>query len=223
MSLKRIAFIVAGGMLAAAAAAPASAQFYLNPPKLPAGPVTGSEAGIVLPLPDATPEEQQAGLLWSMRSGLNVAALQCGFEPTLLTLGNYNAILNNHNAELKGAFDTLSKYFKRTNKTAKLGQSAFDTYGTKTYQNFTPVAAQRMFCQVADSVGRDALWAPKGGLAQVAVNRMREFRSSLVFTREPQTVNPWLSPGIATIPSLADRCWDGKGRWRDRCNPKSQG
>ncbi len=42
-----------------------------------------------------------------MRAALNVAALQCQFEPMLTTVSNYNATLKDHEAELKGAFDTL--------------------------------------------------------------------------------------------------------------------
>ena len=31
-------------------------------------------------------------MVWNLRAALNVAALQCQFGPTLLTLPNYNAI-----------------------------------------------------------------------------------------------------------------------------------
>jgi hypothetical protein len=204
-------------------AAPASAQFFLNPPKFASGPVSGSEPGIMLPLPGATPEEQRAALLWNLRSGLNVAALQCQFEPTLLTLTNYNAILGNHRTELAASFETLSKYFKRTAKTAKEGQTLLDQYGTRTYQGFSAVGAQRTFCQTAGDIGEDAIWAPRGALTNVAINRMRELRASLVYTREPIAYNPWLTPGQSRlgVPNLDDRCWDKKGAWRKRCDPKS--
>jgi hypothetical protein len=223
MSIRRNAFTLAFAASILAGAAPATAQFYLNPPKFPSGPVTGIEPGIMLPLPDATPEEQRAALLWNLRSGLNVAALNCQFEPTLLTLPNYNAILGNHRMELAASFETLNKYFKRTNKTVKQGQTALDQYGTRTYQSFTPVGAQRSFCQIAGDISEDAIWAPRGALTNVAINRIRELRSSLVYTREPLVYNPWLAPGRTAIPmpDLSDRCWDKKGAWRKRCDPKS--
>lgn len=220
MSIKRIAFTLAATAAGFTGAAPAAAQFFLNPPKFAAGPVSGAEPGMGLPLPGATPEEQRAGLVWNMRSGLNVAALQCQFEPTLLTLSNYNAILANHATELKGAFDTLTKYFKRNAKTVKEGQTALDQYGTKTYQAFSAVSAQRTFCQTAGDIGEDAIWASRGAFANVAINRMRELRGSLLYTREPQMANPWLRPGQAPMPNLNDRCWDKKGLWRKRCDPK---
>lgn len=221
MSIRRKAYFLAFAGAILAGAAPATAQFYLNPPEFPSGPVTGAEPGIMLPLPGATPEEQRAALLWNLRSGLNVAALNCQFAPTLLTLPNYNAILNNHRTELAASFETLSEYFKRTNKTAKAGQTQLDQYGTRTYQSFTPVGAQRTFCSVASDVAQDAIWAPRGALINVAINRMRELRGSLVYTREPIAYNPWLPPGQGRlpVPNLDDRCWDKKGHWRKRCNP----
>lgn len=206
--------------IAALAAAPASAQIFLNPPKFATGAVNGTEPGIMLPLPGATPAEQRAGLLWSMRSGLNVAALQCQFEPTLLTLDNYNSILTDHREELAGAFDTLSKYFKRVSKTPKEGQTALDVYGTRTYSSFSSVAAQRTFCLTASSVGNTALWTPRGQLASVAENRMRELRGSLTYTREPLIANPWVPWGQVVLPNLDDACWDKKGAWRKRCDRK---
>lgn len=222
MSIRRNALSMAVVAATLAWAGPATAQFYLNPPKFAAGPVTGAEPGIMLPLAGATPEEQRAALLWNLRSGLNVAALNCQFEPTLLTLPNYNAILNNHRAELAASFETLSKYFKRTNKTARAGQTQLDQYGTRTYQSFTPVGAQRTFCSVASDIAHDAIWAPRGALTNVAINRMRELRGSLIYTREPLVYNPWLAPGQTSlpVPNLDDRCWDKKGAWRKRCDPK---
>jgi hypothetical protein len=46
-------------------------------------------------MPGATPDEIRAHLLWNMRSGLNVAALQCQFSPPLMTVRNYNSLLGN--------------------------------------------------------------------------------------------------------------------------------
>ena len=92
------------------AAAPASAQFYLRSHDFTGAPVTGQESDIGIPLPGATEAERKAGLVWNMRAALNVAALQCQFEPTLLSVENYNAMLRDHEVELKNSFDTLAKY-----------------------------------------------------------------------------------------------------------------
>ena len=132
-----------------ALAQPAAAQFFLQSPDIHGGVVRGDEPGIGETMPGATDAEVRAELVWNMRSGLNVAALQCQFEPTLMSVQNYNTLLYNHRAELKAAFDTLTKYFTRTNKVAKAGQTALDRFGTRTYTGFTAVASQSGCSQTA--------------------------------------------------------------------------
>ena len=92
--------ILAGALIlsALACSTPASAQFYFKSKDVRGAPVKGDEPGIAQPLPGATDAEIRANLLWTMRSGLNVAALQCQFEPTLLTVSNYNYLLKDHAA-----------------------------------------------------------------------------------------------------------------------------
>src|SRR3546814_13498054 len=85
-----------------------------------------------------------------MRAGLNVAALQCQFEPTLLTLSNYNAMIAHHDDELANAFSTLTSYFKRVE--GKRGQNALDQYGTRIYLGYSTVSAQYNFCETAASI-----------------------------------------------------------------------
>ena len=111
--------------------------------------------------------------VWNLRSGLNVAALQCQFAPTLLTLNHYNHLLGHHEKELAQAFKTLTSYFTRTNKGAKAAQTALDRYGTRAYSGFStierdssasarpraPSAAKRIF-------------ADKGQLHTVAAARL---------------------------------------------------
>ncbi len=209
---------IAAPLLAAAAfaAAPASAQIFLNPPKFATGAVNGTEPGIMLPLPGATPAEQRAGLLWSMRSGLNVAALQCQFEPTLLTLGNYNHLIKTHESELKKSYDTLASYFLRTSKTKKEGQTALDQYGTRVYSGFSTVNAQYTFCETSGRIGHDAVFAPRGSFGTLAQERMRELRNSLVLAGE-QRFPGGIRPRDPKFPRLDDICWK-KGEWnRKKC------
>ena len=200
----------AGLIGAAVTATPASAQFYYKTTPFETGTIQGNEPGFGDQMPGATPAEYRAALLWNMRSALNVAALQCEFLPSLDTLENYNAMLYNHKAELKASFDTVAAYFKRTNKTPKAGQTAFDIFGTRTYSSYSTVGAQLSFCQVAADVGRDALFAPKGRLIDVAQHRMRELKSSLTMRRELQFYH-YLLPYIpADLPNLDPRCWNKK-------------
>ena len=177
--------------------------------------MTGAENDLGMTLPTATTAEQRAALVWNMRAALNVAALQCQFEPTLHTVTNYNALLTDHKGELKTAFDTISKYFVRVNKSAKAGQTALDQFSTRIYSNYATVAAQYGFCQTAASIGRDAIFAPRGGFVDLAVARTRELRNSLIPYGE-QGLPRYLGRDYATYPMLDDKCWNKKGEWQDR-------
>ncbi len=209
--------IMTAGMLAGAtmlAHAPASAQLFWKPADLSTPPITGAEPDVGVNMPGASASELQAGLVWQLRSALNVAALQCDFEPTLLTTGNYNAMLAQHRAELDGAFKTVADYFGRTQGKVA-GQKQFDQYGTKTYSGFSTVRAQLTFCQVAGSVGRDAIFAPRGSLHTVAARRMGELKKALQPAGEQYFTNP-LHGYVATLPPLGKACWK-KGVIQKRC------
>jgi hypothetical protein len=196
------------------AANPAAAQMFWNPPSFAGNPVKGDEPGIGLALPGATNAERSAHLLWNMRAGLNVAALQCQFSPMLMTVRSYNQILATHSRELTTAYSTLSGYFKRTQP--KTWQKAIDSYTTKTYNGFSTLRAQLSFCQVASSIGQEALTRPKGSLLLTAENRMREFRNSLIPVSDRLfTAMPWISP--QPLPPLADNCYDRRNRLKDSC------
>lgn len=191
----------------------ASAAFFWKAPDLKSERVTGAEPGILISaLPGATPAEYRAALIWNLRSGLNVAALQCQFEPILLTRNQYNAMLENHRDELAAAYQTLSNYFKRTDK--KTAQTKLDQYGTRTYSSFSTVLAQYTFCETASSIGRQAIFAPKGELYKVAEERMRELRKSLAVAGEQQ-FRFWVPPYTPMLPPFDDRCWK-KSEIRDR-------
>ena len=199
-------------IVACVAAAPLSAQFYFQPKDLAGKPVRGDEPGIIgQPLPGATPEELRAGLVWTMRAALNVAALQCQFEPTFNTVRNYNALLQDHREELSGAFATLDKYFIRTAGSKAAGQKALDQFGTRTYSSVTPVAAQFGFCQAANALGRDANFTPRGHFGEFAEERMQEVRNSLVPYGE-QRFSRYIPRNLAAAkPRLDAVCWNKKG------------
>lgn len=220
MLVPRIALFVAGaaGLFVSA---PASAQFFLQPANLAGAPVTGAEPGMVGPtLPGASADELRAALVWNLRAALNVAALQCQFEPTLLTLSNYNAMLKDHEVELRNSYDTLEKYFVRTAKNKKQGQTELDKFGTRVYSGFSTVSGQLSFCQTAASIGHDALFTPRGGLSDLAQARMRELRTSLAAWGEqfrPRGYIPAMS--TAWFPPFAnDKCWK-----KDRYNARKCG
>ena len=196
--------------LSAALCAPAGAYLFWSRPAIGGAPVTADDSSLTLKLPGASAAEQRANLVWSMRAGLNVAALQCQFSPELRTVANYNNMLRQHAAELQSTYATLSAYFRRTG--GKAWQTALDQYTTRTYNGFSTLQAQVIFCDTAASIGRETVERPRGQLGAVAVERMREFRNSLTPAADAAFVNSGTT--FAALPSQIDeaQCTDRKGR-----------
>lgn len=203
-------------VLALGLAAPASAYLFWTRPAWQGGTVNGDEPGITVALPGATPVEVHANLLWSLRAGLNVAALQCQFAPALRTVANYNELLHEHAGELQTAYATLGRYFKRTG--GKKWQTLLDQYTTRTYNGFATLHAQLGFCDTAASIGREAVATPRGKLLLTAERRMREFRSSLVPIGDAGLALYPADTPLAPMPDLPPVCYDKKGREK-RCKP----
>lgn len=208
------AVVLAGAAATALSGSPASAQLFWNPPSFAGAPVTGAEPGLGLAMPGATAKELSAHLLWNMRAGLNVAALQCQFAPALMSVRNYNHILATHAKEFNAAYTTVSGYFKRTQP--KRWQTALDSYTTKTYNGFSTLQAQLSFCQVASSIAAEALTRPKGQLIRTAEARMREFRNSLVPIKD-RLYRPLPLLISRPLPPLSDDCWNKKDRLKKAC------
>lgn len=198
------------------ASQPVGAQLFIVSPDFRGAPVEGSEPGLGLPLPGATPEEYRAHRLWTLRSGLNVAALQCQFSPSLRTVENYNDLLHHHSAELAEAYTRLNGYFSRLHG-VKEGQRLFDDYSTKTYNGFSTLYAQLGFCQTSASIGRDVIFAPKGGMGEVSRLRLRELRNSLVPAGERLFIPTVYQIRYDPLPPLDPACYDKKDRLRKIC------
>jgi hypothetical protein len=189
-------------------AAPAQAYLFWSRPALAGAPAAGGEAGVTLPMPGAQPKELEANLVWTLRAGLNVAALQCQFAPALRTVENYNNMLRQHAAELQTTYATLSAYFKRVG--GKTWQNALDQYTTRTYNSFSTLNAQLIYCETASSIGRETLEESRGHLAEIAVRRMREFRNSLI----PVGDQAFATRGTDMVldPIADPRCYNKRGK-----------
>lgn len=208
-------FIASAALAAMLAAAPAPAQLYLSPPDMRAAPIEPSDPLVGLPLPGATAAEYRANVLWNLRAGLNVAALQCQFSDYLRAVPNYNGLLAHHSVELAAAYTALNNYYKRTLGTK--GQKAFDDYSTMTYNNWSAAQAQQIFCQTATSITKAALATPKGQLYPLAQARLREMRHALVPAYEPR---PAYRPHLIRFrefPPMAAACYNKKGILRRSC------
>jgi len=212
----RITALIAASVAGIAAPQAASAQMFLTAPDFRPGPIDGSDPLVGLPIPGATPAEYRAHLLWNLRAGLNVAALQCQFSTYLRAVPNYNGILAHHSIELASAYTALNNYFKRVHGAVK-GQKLFDDYSTATYNNFSTLQAQYGFCHIATNIAKAALATPKGDLYLLAQRRMRELRNSLVPAYDTAPVyNPY-AIRLTALPPLQADCWDKKDQLLPRC------
>lgn len=201
--------------MAPMAATPASAQFFWSPPDYGAPPMTDAAAATALGMPGATATEIRAGLVWNLRAALNVAALQCQFEPTLLAISNYNAMIAHHDAEMDSAQAGVLAYFQRTAGKGRAGQMAADQYGTRIYSGYSAVQAQKGFCQAAALVGRDAIFANRGTLNEVAREGLPSIKKALVPVGDLFYGEPGRQYAMA-LPSMDPKCWK-KGKLQARC------
>jgi hypothetical protein len=174
---KKIAAPAAAAAFLILAPTAAHAQIFYSEPDFARGPIEPGDPLIGEPLPNATPAEQRAALIWNMRSGLNVGALRCQFTKYLRSVDVYNALLAHHSTELAAAYSALGNYFRRVHG-ARQGQELFDHWSTRTYNNFS-TDNSRGFCQVAAEIGKDALSRPKGAFYELARERLRELRNSM--------------------------------------------
>lgn len=202
--------------LAPLAAQPAAAQFFWSPPDFSAPPLTDATAATALGLAGASPAEIKAGLAWNLRAALNVAALQCDFDRTLLTTSNYNAMIAHHDAELDAAQATLLGYFQRTVGKGKAGQSAADMYNTRIYSSYSTVQAQKGFCQAAAEVGREAIFADRGTLGDLGRTGLASIKKATI----PAGEQFYGTPGydyVVALPSFDPKCWK-KGVLQPACH-----
>lgn len=197
----------------ALAPAPAAAQLFFYKPDIKTGPIEPSDPIVGEPLPGSTAAEQRAALLWNFRAALNVAALQCQ-SVYMRAAPNYNGFIAHHSVELANAYQTLGKYFTRTN--GPKGTVLFDQYSTRTYNSFSTMNILG-FCQTATNALKSVLTVPKGELLPFATAHMRELRNSLAPAYERAlTYNPYIVQ-LPPPPNLSPECWNKKNELRIAC------
>ena len=196
-------------------ASPTSAQVFWQSPDFSGAPLVPGELNMGVTLPGATVAEERANWVWQLRSGLNVAALQCTFDKSFMASDTYIGVLRNHAPELDYSYKVLRGYFARMNKVPRAAQNALDQYGTRTYSGFSTVRAQYGFCQTAARIGKRAQFAARGSLTLFAVERLRELRNSLIpageqYFRMPPRV-------LFAYPNFDKACWDRRSGYKAAC------
>jgi hypothetical protein len=159
-----------------------------------------------------TAAETAAHAVWSLRSALNVAALQCQFSPFLATVRNYNDLLKQHDSEFANAYKALETHFRRHDGAA--GRRTFDSFTTRMYNSFSALDAQISFCGEAGRIGREALAVPHGDVRNFAIAAVQRLRAALVAQPDPYRQ---LQLSYLPLPPISDPCIDTRGRPMRRC------
>ena len=77
---RKLTIRMAVAAIAIALPATAQAQLFFTDPNFDRGAVEPGDPLVGIALPGANQAELRAGLLWNLRAGLNVSALQCQFS-----------------------------------------------------------------------------------------------------------------------------------------------
>ncbi len=101
--------------------------------------------------------------LWNLRSGLNVAALNCLRAEHAMLVENYATFLKRHSRELGRANRDLRSEFRK--KHGRSARDVQDTYLTQVYNYFALPPALSNFCDVALELSNEIINLEQGGLA----------------------------------------------------------
>jgi hypothetical protein len=108
--------------------------------------------------------------VWSVRAGLNVAALSCRGRGRQPVAGDYAKMLARHRALL----DTVYRQ-----EQARQGARAFDRQQTRIYNIFANQASPARFCGAASSVAHRANGLDSAAFALAAPHMLGELKASL--------------------------------------------
>jgi hypothetical protein len=122
-----------------------------------------------------TKTETKAEAVWKIRAALNVAALQCQYDPALKVVDNYNQFVKRHHDELESARTTMEGNYRRRFGKAWAGQ--FDRYNTRTYNSFSATSVQVAYCTKMGEVGAKSLAMEAGTLTAYAETTVPEIRA----------------------------------------------
>ena len=188
VKIKIVAIAVASAALAACGtSAPPPPVVYAPPPPPPKivippkpTPPAGAFATMAVPQMGATGVRQTVNYgisneqkLWNVRSGLNVAALNCRSPQHVTLADNYREFLNKHRRELSRTNRTLDSQYRAEH--GRQYRDAQDAYMTRVYNYFALPPALPEFCNVAHELSQEIVQVPAGQLGnftEVALPRM---------------------------------------------------
>ncbi len=137
----------------------------------------------------ATPNRtvSQAGAIWHLRAGLNVAALGCRGVDEAALIAGYNRLLVVHRAEFAAAYKGISREHGDV--------AVFDAAMTRLYNYYALPPAQPGLCDAARVVLAELGALPAGTLASYAPGALRRLDAPFVALYRAQ--DEWTATRIA--------------------------
>lgn len=114
--------------------------------------------------------EATAQRVLELQTMLNVAGLQCRYDPTLKVLDNYNQFIRNVRPQFLSQLKVLETRFKRTG--GRSWQNALDKHRTKLFNSYSTVNDQVPFCLKSAEILLQASVLPAGELSKFADRTM---------------------------------------------------
>lgn len=114
--------------------------------------------------------------LWHLRSGLNVAALNCRGPNIPNIAPAYNRLLRKHSLTLALAADVEKARFRAKGRN---WQRSYDTHLTEVYNRFSNSRNRKAFCNVAAKVAARATAASPAELTHIASRSLDDLESGL--------------------------------------------
>lgn len=130
-------------------------------PNLPI-PLKGADGTRITINSNLSPEQAA----WTLRSALNVAALNCMAPQYGTMIEDYRYFLNTHKKSLADVNSSLDKQFKTQH--GKTYIKVRETYQTQVYNYFALPPTMPAFCDAALAVGQEFKQVPAGDLVQNA-------------------------------------------------------
>jgi hypothetical protein len=112
--------------------------------------------------------EQQA--LWNVRSGLNVAALNCLRSEHAALVENYRTFLKRHSRQLAATNSALAREYR--NKHGRSYRDQQDAYMTRVYNYFALPPVLPEFCDVAHQLSHEVVQVKPGELDTFAMQAL---------------------------------------------------
>jgi hypothetical protein len=116
------------------------------------------------------PEGPTSAMVWTLRSGLNVAALSCRGEGRQPVAAGYARLLTRHKALLAATY-TLEQ--------GRQGAGGFDHAQTRVYNTFSNQVSAPYFCEVARAVAQRANELDSAALAAEAPQLLAHLQVAL--------------------------------------------